>query len=129
MSRQSLLDAISEEIDRLQKAKDLLGKESRTPIKGRYGRPSGYTFSAGARERISAAQKARWAKYKEQPLSRLVRNLKAAQSPLRNKKRPLLLPVKGRGSGIFAFRLSFSTSLWLHLSRSALPSQLLGLAT
>jgi hypothetical protein len=65
MSRQSLLDAISEEIDRLQKAKDLLGKESRTPIKGRYGRPSGYTFSAGARERISAAQKARWAKYKE----------------------------------------------------------------
>ena len=58
---------IEEEIERLQEVLRLLAggemRGRRGPAK-KTAKKTGHTMSAAARKRISAAQKARWAKYK-----------------------------------------------------------------
>jgi hypothetical protein len=62
MTRPELIKAIDSEISRLQQAKAFLKDcVEPTPTKRRIGRRA---LSAEARERIAAAQKARWARVK-----------------------------------------------------------------
>jgi hypothetical protein len=65
MNLTATIAAIDEEIARLTKARELLSPVA-SPAKP--GRPKGKrkTLSAAARARISAAQKARWAKLKKE---------------------------------------------------------------
>jgi hypothetical protein len=67
MTRQQLVDSIYEEIQRLTKAHTLLTNEPVTAGKVSRKSPQGpRKLSRAARLRISAAQKARWAKAHEQ---------------------------------------------------------------
>lgn len=60
MDKQRLVAELNEEIDRLQKAVELIDSPSRKAVKDANGRSTSYTMSPASRKRISDAQKARW---------------------------------------------------------------------
>ncbi len=69
MTREDIIAAIDEEIDRLEKVKDLLQSSGSGRLNGALARKAGTgpkkrNLSADARARIAAAQKRRWAKQK-----------------------------------------------------------------
>ena len=64
MSRESIVAEVKQEITRLQQVLVLLGDSKKTTsavVVNNSGKPR-HRMSASARKRISAAQKARWAK-------------------------------------------------------------------
>ena len=64
MSRESIVAEVKQEITRLQQVLVLLGDSKKTTsavVANNSGKPR-HRMSASARKRISAAQKARWAK-------------------------------------------------------------------
>ena len=69
MTREEIIAAIDEEIDRLEKVRELLQSAGSSKFAGSLGRKSAATpkkrnLSPEARARIAAAQKRRWAKQK-----------------------------------------------------------------
>jgi hypothetical protein len=69
MTREEIIAAIDEEIDRLEQVRDLLQAAGSTKLVGSLGRktvaaPKKRNLSPDARARIAAAQKRRWAKQK-----------------------------------------------------------------
>lgn len=87
----SIVNDINEHIERLQRAKSVLTGEGAVParlLSGKTPHSGRYTMSREARERISKAQKERWAKKAAEKEAAIQKRIAEAKSSTAAKKQP-----------------------------------------